>query len=179
MDADAVERIGQTHKGPSRWLPSQAAAYLRVHTGLTSGEFAQVILPTAGAPGLDGDRAGNQKTLLALHPAFLASVDVTQDHADADGLLSWERPITADQSTGVGLPESVGTRPAARPVRIPAGAVPLEIGYTLPSRTLHHLLQDGGVARWPYHHQNVCVLLNLRPGSSDARMAAIPRERVG
>lgn len=173
VEAEAVERIGQTHKGPSKWWPSQAAAYLRIFTGLTSGEFAQVLIPVGSAPGLDSERQANQTALDALHPAFRASVDTAQDHADADGQVSWGASITVDQSTGVGVPEAAGVRPGTRPAVVPSGGVPLEIGYTMPSRTLHHLLLNGGVARWPYHHHHLCLFVNLQPGSDRAREARL------
>ncbi|MFH9798123.1 hypothetical protein [Streptomyces virginiae] len=171
VEVEAVDRIGQTHKGPSKWLPSQAAAYLRIFTGLTSGEFAQVLVPLGTAPNLDSERQANQAALDGLHSTFRATVDTAQDHADADGQVSWSIPITVDQSTGVGLPEAAGVRPGTRPVSVPSGGVPLEIGYTMPSRTLHHLLVSGGVARWPYHHEHLCLFVNLQPGSSRARQA--------
>ena len=43
------------------------------------------------------------------------------------------------------------------------GWAPLEVGYTRPSRTLLHLTEFGAVARWPYGH-DVITLLVQRDG---------------
>jgi hypothetical protein len=39
--------------------------------------------------------------------------------------------------------------------------VPLEVGYTLPSRTATHLTMEGAVARWAYDDNEICLLLDL------------------
>jgi hypothetical protein len=38
-------------------------------------------------------------------------------------------------------------------------SVPLEIGHTDPATTIWHLWEEGGVARWPYAHADITVLL--------------------
>ncbi|MCL6302812.1 hypothetical protein [Streptomyces kronopolitis] len=167
IDALYVARIGQTHYGPGQWPPEQAAAYLRVHTGLATGEFAQVLLGVAGPPERDADRAGNQDVLATMHESFRPVLDAEQNGADADGVLWWDQNIIVDCSTGQTGED--GARPAMRPVSVEAGSAPLEVGVTDPSRTLMHLVQHGGVARWPYGHASVCLLLSLRPGHHKLR----------
>ena len=43
-------------------------------------------------------------------------------------------------------------------------SVPLEVGYTLPSRTFAHLLTEGAVARWPYDEDQIHLLVDQRAG---------------
>lgn len=171
IDGAYVDRIGQTMRGPRSWPPEQAGAFLRIHTGLTSGEFAQLLVPVGQPPGLDAHRDANRLALSTLHPAFKAELSVSQEHADSDGLLWWEQTVTADRSTGVGAEEQGGIRPITEPSTVEPGAVPLEVGYSLPSRTLQHVMQCGGVARWPYHQSDLWVLLSMRPEHARTRAA--------
>lgn len=52
------------------------------------------------------------------------------------------------------------TRIATEHRILPPGQASLEIGTTLPSRTLLHMC-GGGVARWPYGSETVRLLVNL------------------
>lgn len=176
IESRYVSRIGQTHRGASRWGPEQAAAYLRVHAGLVSGEFAQAVVGIGHAPELDRGRRENERHLNNLHKAFRVQLDLEQNGADADGIFWWEGEIVAEQSTGQGEDEGGEMRPVLRDAAVLPGQVPLEVGYTLPSRTLQHLVQRGGVARWAYHDTNVCVLLSMRPGHERLRLTRHSRE---
>lgn len=169
FDGSYVDRIGQSLRGPRSWSPEQAGAFLRIHTGLTSGEFAQILVPLGQPPNLDANREANNLTLLALHPAFRAEVNMSQEHADSDGLVWWKEAVIADRSTGERLEEGGGSRPSVQPAAVDPGGIPLEVGYTKPSRTLQHLVQRGGVARWPYHHRHLWILLSMRTEHARAR----------
>ncbi|MEV5089894.1 hypothetical protein AB0N18_18605 [Streptomyces griseoincarnatus] len=39
--------------------------------------------------------------------------------------------------------------------------MPLEVGYTLPSRTAAYLMVQGAVVRWAYDDNEICLLLDL------------------
>ncbi|MER7671316.1 hypothetical protein ABTY61_23010 [Kitasatospora sp. NPDC096128] len=53
--------------------------------------------------------------------------------------------------------------PAPAPCRIAASNAPLEVGTTLPSRTLLHLDLEGAVARWRYASTWITLLWRIGP----------------
>ncbi|WP_422132211.1 hypothetical protein [Streptomyces misionensis] len=166
MDDAYRDRIGQTQHRATYWPPEQAAAFLRVHTGLMSGEFAMALIEVGEMPAGDADRHVNAQRLSHVHPAFTVRVDAEQSHAEGDGEFCWAVPVRAQRSTGrpfsAGLPPS----PELAAYEVPPNCVPLEIGLTFPSRTLMHLLKHGGVARWPYQSTVVALLLNTQTGGA-------------
>lgn len=162
------DRIGQTQRRAAYWPPAQAAAFLRVHTGLMSGEFAVSLLEVGEIPVADAAREMNAERLQRLHPAFSARLSTDQAGADADGELCWSQPIRAQRSTGKASTETGDgrTRPEVMPFEIPPGCIPLEVGSTYPSRTLMHLIKHGGVARWPYESTVVALMWNTQVGGT-------------
>lgn len=166
IDAAYRDRIGQTQHRAAYWPPEQAAAFLRVHTGLMSGEFAMTLLEVGEVPAGDADRIVNAERLARLHPAFIARPDAEQCNAERDGEMCWTAPIRAQRSTGRASSEGVAPGPEVTVHEVPPGCVPLEIGLTFPSRTLLHLLKHGGVARWPYQSTVVALLLDTQTGGA-------------
>ena len=162
IDAAYRDRIGQTQHRAAYWPPEQAAAFLRVHTGLMSGEFAVALLEVGEVPAGDADRIVNAERLARLHPAFAARLDAEQSNAERDGEMGWTEPVRAQRSTGQSSSDGEAPIPAMSVYQVPPGCVPLEIGLTFPSRTLMHLLKHGGVARWPYQSTVVALLLNTQ-----------------
>jgi len=162
IDAAYRDRIGQTQHRAAYWPPEQAAAFLRVHTGLMSGEFAVALLEVGEVPAGDADRSVNAERLARLHPAFAARLDAEQSNAEGDGEVRWSASVQAQRSTGRPLPDGAPLSPELSVYAVPPGCVPLEIGLTFPSRTLMHLLKHGGVARWPYQSTVVALLLNTQ-----------------
>lgn len=67
--------------------------------------------------------------------------------AKSDGHLKWDKKIMAFAYDGTGI-------------QVDPISVPLEVGTTLASRTLVHVYQDRGVARWPYGSDKIYVFLN-------------------
>jgi hypothetical protein len=166
IDAAYRDRIGQTQHRATYWPPEQAAAFLRVHTGLMSGEFAMALIEVGEMPAGDAARHVNVDRLSRVQPAFTVRVDVEQSHAEGDGEFSWAAPVRAQRSTGRSLSGDATPRPELIAHEVPPGCVPLEIGLTFPSRTLMHLLKHGGVARWPYQSTVVALLLNTQTGGA-------------
>lgn len=161
MDAVYRDRIGQTQHRAAYWPPEQAAAFLRVHTGLMSGEFAMSLLEVGEVPAEDAERLVNAERLARMHPAFIARLDTEQVNAEGDGELRWTAPIRVQRSTGSPSAGGAVLSPELTEREAPPGRVPLEVGLTYPSRTLLHLLNHGGVARWPYQSKVVALLLNV------------------
>ena len=85
-----------------------------------------------------------------------ALVDPAKGSTD-DGAVSWLEPLY------FGPTGDVGTDPTRPELFLQPGSAPLEIGYTLPSRTWMHLEASGAVFRWPY--RSVLVWLVARVDS--------------
>ena len=85
-------------------------------------------------------------------------------YGDQDGILSWDRPVRA-YLPGYEPTEASGSYQQSQQVqqiRLPPGHIPLEVGSTLASRSWFHLLQDGGLARWPYESNEIHVYVVLQ-----------------
>lgn len=161
-DEQYVAWIGQTQRDPAYWPLHQVAAYLKVHALLGKGTYAMVKVEVGHTPGPDADRTGNAAKLGAIHERFTAHLDMHQNGADADGVLSWDEPIAVERSTGTSFFDTDGQQyPVCVATALSAASVPLEVGYTLPSRTLMHLKVEGGVAHWPYGDGTLCLLVNM------------------
>lgn len=156
-----VAWIGQTPRGPSSWTHEQVAAYLAVHAGLGSGRYAKVTIEVGATPGADADREGNAQKLMHVAPPFVAMLDMGQNGADCDGTLHWGQEIKVEKSTGIPLIDHGEKTPVNMIHSVNPASVPLEVGYTKPSRTLMHLTQYVGVARWAYGDERICLLLNV------------------
>lgn len=160
---DYVQVIGQHHWERYRWPLEQVAAFSVVHSEIMSGDVARVVIGTRrNTPHADEDRAANAAGLSDLPHPFTAGVDLGQGNADQDGWLEWSEPIDVEVSTGVPL---IGADGSMSPVimkrtLLPGGA-PLEIGYTMPSATLLHLRRNRSVARWPYGHPFLTLLVSV------------------
>ncbi|SDH66687.1 hypothetical protein SAMN05421505_1204 [Sinosporangium album] len=167
-----IDAIGQLHaKDPADWPAEQAAAFTLIHSRLMAGTYMHLRAKLGQPPGPDADRTGNAEALTRLPWPLTARLDLAQQGADQDGTLAWRCSVTADGcSTGTALlPDCANEAPSPlTTVRsIPPRTVPLEVGYTMPSRTLLHLHRDGGVARWPHRSTDIHILVNLASGSID------------
>lgn len=172
-----VSLIGQTQRSARYWPLHQVAAFAYVVSQLASGQFAKRRIKVGRTPGPDADRVGNATSLLGLDQPFRADLDMTQNGADSDGQLSWDQSVTLWRATNVpiyGAHVMHGTIHA--PFDVLPHSVPLEVGYTQPSRTLAHLLVEGAVARWPYEDDEICLLVNLTRLGSFRRRRALPAD---
>lgn len=163
-DPRYVSWIGQSQKDPHYWPPHQMAAYLRVHEMLATGEAVMFLVKAGAEPGPDADRDGNAAKLAQLPRPYTAALDMEQHGADSDGSLTWSAAVTAWRSTGLLLHASHTVTPVDIATRAEPRTVPLEVGSSLPSRTLMHLLVERSVARWAYGDKRVCVILNTATG---------------
>lgn len=167
FDDDYAAAIGQTLRStPASWPMEQVAAFAAVHAMVCTGEVAQVLIGAEGlngGPVVDRRREENAAQLADLPDPFQAAVDADQSGAECDGTLKWDVPITMDAASGLVLLDSC-RRGVKQPVSVvttaAAGWAPLEIGTTMASRTLLHLLEEGAVARWPYGSD--CIRLLVR-----------------
>lgn len=156
---DTADVIGQQHWRNS-WPMEQIACFGIVYSELCSGGTAQVQISAGGPPGEDADREGNQTLVADLLGPFEAEVFEYQNCEDQDGVLRWSEPIQMEVATGKGIVHPDGTTQPEIVVReIPPGSAPLEIGTSFASNTLMHLRRNRAVARWPYGHDRIRLLV--------------------
>lgn len=159
-----IDIMGRPHRPgsrPEQWPAAQLWCIGQAHGAINAGVIGAVaIVVPGGGPQADRERGANQALLDELSKPFTAEVDLFQHGADADGTLRWDEPVVIQQATpppgyrGKKTPQYVH-----RNVVVGPGRVPLEIGSTTPSRTLLHLRESGGVARWPYGCDRVYLWL--------------------
>ena len=113
-------------------------AFLLVHSLMRSGVFLWADIPAKDEPSRDSSRTRNNAILRTLPRPFCAAF--RGGYGDSDGFLEWSAPVD------VRVPDADNFGWC----RIPARRLPLEVGYTTASRTLMHLIEDRGLARWPY-----------------------------
>jgi hypothetical protein len=68
---------------------------------------------------------------------------------DNDGYVAWSNSELFAQETELGPAREM----------IPPMRLPLEVGYTLGSKTMHHIWLEKGVARWPYGCERLMLLV--------------------
>ncbi|KOU62029.1 hypothetical protein ADK57_25630 [Streptomyces sp. MMG1533] len=154
--------VGQTQRDPAYWPAHQVAALTDVLDGLAHGRIVRRRVRVGELPGPDADREGNAARLRNLDAPFRAHLDMAQNGADCDGTLSWESPVNLWRALGVRMLHQAGLYGSLHaPFEVRPWNVPLEVGYTLPSRTMAHLITEGAVARWAYEDKEICLLLDL------------------
>jgi len=163
-DDEYIAAIGQHGiLAPSSWPEEQIAAFAEVHALIYGGSVATVLVGTGWKPGPDADREGNAEILATLPRPFRAEVDMQQQFSQGDGVLAWDEPIRVSLATGLIDRRPDGTTsPFTVSFKIPPGSAVLEIGSSVPSRTLAHLIDRGAsVARWPYGYKRLRLMVNL------------------
>ncbi|MFI6140286.1 hypothetical protein ACIBCC_19125 [Streptomyces griseus] len=157
-----VAWVGQTQRNPAYWPAHQVAALIDVLDGLADGRIVRRRIVIGESPGPDADRLENAARLRNLGAPFRANLDRSQNGADSDGTLWWDKPVNFWRALGVRTLHQQGIHGSLHaPFEVRPWRVPLEVGYTLPSRTLMHLAVEGAVARWAYEDDEVCLLLDL------------------
>jgi hypothetical protein len=169
-----MDAIGQHGvRARTGWPMEQVAAFARVHGMVAAGDVAMVPVSTDGPPHADGEREANAAALSNLPHPFTASVGMTQQCGDSDGAVAWSEPIEVTVATRIIEPSADDfSRPYGLHYMIPPGKATLEIGSSLPSRTLMHLAMEGGaVARWPYGYSCFRLFVNLDYAAGIDRLA--------
>jgi hypothetical protein len=171
-----VDAVGQLHRtSPDHWPVHQVAAFLDIHAAVGAGRYAMVQVEVGATPRPDVDRTSNALALADLPEPFTAELDLDQNAADEDGTVAWSEDIIVTRSTGVPYTaDCVTPESLTIPLTVRSFRVPLEVGTTMPSRTLLHLEEDGGVARWAYGSADLYVLLNLQHPLLHAPGTALP-----
>jgi hypothetical protein len=145
-----------------------AAAQYEVALHMQAGWCAIAAIRLGAAPGLDRQVEHNQAQLDALPAPFRAWC--ASGSADEDGWLEWNESINVVHSMQDDEPLGL---------TYPPSGVPLEIGHTEPETTIFHLRRDGGVARWPYRHEHITLVLSTGVVESGPVQLAAPRIVAG
>jgi hypothetical protein len=166
VSPETVDVMGRPFRSGARlesWPLAQLWCIGYAHASINGGAIGRIEITVPGGPGgpeRDREREANQAMLASLPHPFTAEVDLHQHGADCDGNLSWSEPVFIAQATPPpGYREKATPKYVCRDVVVRPGTVPLEVGSTTPSRTLMHLIESGGVARWPYGSATVHLWL--------------------
>jgi len=125
------------------------------------GHIAHAVIEVAESPGADADARRNNSILATLPKPFRA-VFFGGD-GDDDGEFCWDAEIELTMTRLDGLGNQVASR-----VKIDPGRAPLEVGYTMPGRTLGHLRTEGFLARWPYSWRRIGLFFQLSRADDSA-----------
>jgi hypothetical protein len=141
-----VDAIGS----PTHWSRHDdllhAYGFMLMWCHIMSGQAAVRYVDVGHFPSMDKSREPNRLKLQNLSAPFSARV-WDGGRNDDDGCFSWSAPIEVNRDgSGVELYDR-------------SGSVPLEIGETRVSRTLLHFRSENGVARWPYEHDKIVLIL--------------------
>jgi hypothetical protein len=141
-----VDVFGQPYGG---WDMGQLFAVHCLATLWCHGHLAFVEFKLDSEPQRDLERAQNQRLLRSLPDGVTGWVDTSQRGRDSDGVLRWDSVLQADI-----VPEGDKDLVSVEP-----STAPLEIGNTDASCTCFHLGQSGAVARWPYGHKTLTLVV--------------------
>lgn len=136
-----------------------AYALSQVRASILGGQIGTAKVDLGATPRADFEVAYHNR-MLTHSPDGIFSGRFYGGSADQDGEFAWKHSIDLtvqryDAATNALLEETC--------VPIDARSVPLEVGYTKGSRTLLHLMQERGLARWPYESAWLHILVVLDP----------------
>lgn len=162
-------------QGRERPTPADAYGFAQVHAAKMRGAIAMAEIHLDAEPGEDRERQRNNDALRAgLHGADALVTTQTGEQefvgladaplfdgefiggaGDADGWIRWNAPLEMcvfrDER-----PSSVVVEPRK---------IPLEVGTTSLGSTMRHLMFDRAVARWPYGHDRLTLLVVIDPAA--------------
>jgi len=148
-----------------------AYCFAQIHYMIRTGELGVFQVPVGAIPVRDS-RVKRQNTLLAKLP-YPFKAEFWGGTQDEDGYLEWKKPVNCIINDGQDSLGFVIARPQA---------VELEVGYQPAYKTFFQLHPTHqGLARWPYGHENITVLLHRRNASAlDAEdFSELRKEVVG
>lgn len=121
-----------------------AYCFAHLHAWISIGKVLMAAIDIGLEP-LDDDRVEeNNKILAALPEPFSGAFWGSND--DCDGYVKWSESVEFGQMDCTGREVMATIRPYS---------LPLEVGVTRPDTTVYHILQNRGVARWPYGSKQI------------------------
>jgi len=146
------EVVGQEHRTRESSLIT-ALTMLRILPLYFEGDLVIIRIPFGEQAQADDDIEGNQLRLNRLPKGYSGTFWGGKGYHD--GQFSWEGKLRVE------VPRRNGH------VILKPGSVPLEVGTTNGSTTFMHLYQCWGLARWPYHHDFITLLIPLEWAPSE------------
>lgn len=129
----------------------QTGAFLEVHTAIISEMVEIVDIGVIGTPFGDRRKKKNNDRLSKLGYPFFGEFE--GGRGECDGVVTWEEPIM------------IGGREYGENLY-----APLEVGDTLATTTLWHLMTEGLLARWPYGSDSIYILGRTDKGMKEWRI---------
>ena len=136
-----------------------AYAFAQVHTQILTGKVA-IILVNVGATPRGDKEVDYHNAILADSPSYMFFGTFYGGLADQDGSFTWKSNVKFNVQRYDGATKKM-RKP--RPVSVAPRTVPLEVGYTKGSRTMLHLGEEHGLARWPYGSESITVFVTIDP----------------
>lgn len=164
-----LDIFGQPHGG---WAVEQVAALYRILSLVSEDAIRMTYIPVGTAPYSDRARKENRAALAGLPYGITAEVYDGLSHVGDGCVQIPDGLVVVDDSD-----RDLSGRVEKAPPKL--GYVPLEIGYTLASRTLLHLLDHGAVARWPYGFDRIYLVSTVPVTLMRDRWVARLSRRVG
>jgi hypothetical protein len=161
-----IDEFFQKWEGHGDYELVDAVAYMLIHTDILSGKIAKTMIDVGSVPFSDDEVIKNG---LALSNG-LSNINVWGPASDEypkaktdcsfsgafwgkkegeDGYIEWK-----DDAVFWLFKDSLCNK-----IRIAERRVPLEVGYTMPGRTVSHLMTDRAIARWPYGSKMITILV--------------------
>lgn len=152
-------------QGDGRWDIYDGYALLLLSGWWFDGLVAFVHVHVGVGPAADRLVDENNKRLAGLPDWARAEFSpiVGSGYCD-DGSFEWTRPLRLYTHGPDGKRASYVSKP---------WTLPLEVGRTTASRTLLHIAEDNGVARWPYGSNRITVCVATDAGENE--IAPLPR----
>jgi len=164
---DAIDVVFQNWDRFGEYTFVDAVAYMLIHTDIHLGKIAKTVIDIGCEPSSDTDRDSNSAALMKGLESINAWGTTLFDpnsteakcrffgnfwggSADEDGYIEWD----GNASFWI-----FKDGKCDHDIKIPGRRVPLEVGYTMPGRTIAHLASARGLARWPYNSKIITILV--------------------
>lgn len=142
-------------QGRERWSIYDGYALYLLSGWWFNGLISFAHVRVGVGPAADKMVEENNARLAALPAEFRAEfVPMVGSSYCDDGAFEWVKPLALE----------VFVDGAVRIYEHEPWSLPLEVGRTLASRTLLHIEQSGGVARWPYGSRHIIVCRTTKAG---------------
>jgi hypothetical protein len=137
-DRDFVAAIMQKSRDAFDIYDAYAFSWFWVR--LLRGVIKAVRIHVGDVPSRDHEVELNNEKLKGVPKAFAVTFDNDKANEN-DGIVVWDAPIVASSLHADG---------STSEYVLEQGSAPLEVGYTDGRKTVQHIWEEAGVARWPY-----------------------------
>lgn len=156
FDKTYIDNVMQKYSsyGDDEYDIYDAYAFAQFHFLMGSGKLASAKVNIGLKPKANDEVEYHNNVLRKgkiIYGAFVGGL------GDSDGHITWDKPLEFQIMHASETDDTI-ERSA---LIVSSRQLPLEVGFTDGSRTLLHLYQDHGLARWPYGSKIITLYLNL------------------